>query len=36
MEQQNPEAASTLHHLITRLLAERVTHLIRVVEAVQG
>jgi SulP family sulfate permease len=35
MEQQNPEAASTLHHLITRLLAERVTHLIRVVEAIQ-
>jgi len=35
MEQQNPEAASALHHLITRLLAERVTHLIRVVEAIQ-
>jgi SulP family sulfate permease len=35
MEQQNPEAASTLHHLITRLLAERVTHLIRIVEAIQ-
>jgi sulfate permease, SulP family len=33
MTQQDPELASTFHKLIVRLMAERVLHLVRVVEA---
>jgi len=35
LEQDNPEAASMLHQIIIRLLAERVTHLVRTVNALQ-
>jgi SulP family sulfate permease len=35
MEREDPVTASTLHQLIARLLAERVTHLVRTVDALQ-
>jgi SulP family sulfate permease len=35
MEQQSPEAASAFHRIIIHLLAERASHLIRVVSALQ-
>ncbi len=35
LELENPEAASILHQIIIRLLAERVTHLVRTVNALQ-
>lgn len=35
IEQQHPEAASALHRLIIRLVAERATHLISTVNALQ-
>jgi len=33
MEKEDPETASTFHHLIVHLLAERVVHLIKAVDA---
>lgn len=35
LEKENPEVASKLHQLIVRLLAERVTHLVKTVSALQ-
>ena len=35
IEQENPEAAATLHRIIVHLLAERVTHLVSTVNALQ-
>ena len=35
LEEENPEAASVLHQIIIRLLAERVTHLVKTVNALQ-
>ena len=35
IEQENPEAAATLHLIIVHLLAERVTHLVSTVNALQ-
>jgi sulfate permease, SulP family len=35
MEHQNPELAAALHQIVVRLLADRVIHLMRVVEALQ-
>lgn len=35
LEKDNPEAAATLHQIIIRLLAERVTHLVKTVYALQ-
>ena len=35
LEMDNPEAASMFHQIIIRLLAERVTHLVRTVNALQ-
>ena len=35
LENKNPETASMLHQLVVRLLAERVTRLIRTVNALQ-
>lgn len=35
LESKNPEVASMLHRLMVRLLAERVSHLIKTVNALQ-
>jgi hypothetical protein len=35
MEQKAPDVASYFHHLIVQLLAERTTHLIRTVAALE-
>lgn len=35
LERENPEAASVLHQIIIHLLAERVTHLVKTVNALQ-
>jgi len=35
MERDDPEAASAFHKIVVRLLAERATHLIRAVNALQ-
>lgn len=35
MQQEEPEVASVLHHLIVQLLAERVVHLVSVVDALR-
>jgi SulP family sulfate permease len=35
MEVEDPEAASLIHRVIIRLLSERVTHLVRTVDALQ-
>jgi CRP-like cAMP-binding protein len=35
MERTDPDAARMFHHIIARLLADRVAHLIRTVDALQ-
>ncbi len=35
LEKENPAAASMLHQVIVRLLAERITHLVKTVNALQ-
>lgn len=35
IEQQHPEIASTIHRVIVKLLADRVTHLVKVVDVLQ-